>query len=95
MDNQIKLVCTRPKIYVNIYQVTLAKNTFAGLKKLFSGRGSPDFSALTPNWNEFKLDTLQHKTVLKVITETIGTLLGNLPVCMLVGIGRMVGWSVG
>jgi len=37
-----------------------------GLKKLFSGRGSPDFSALTPNWNEFKLDTLQHKTVLKV-----------------------------
>ena len=87
MDNQIKLVCTRPKIYVNIYQVTLAKNTYAGLKKLFSGRGSPDFSALTPNWNEFKLDTLQHKTVLKVITEPIGTLLGNLPVCMLVGIG--------
>ena len=71
MDNQIKLVCTQPKIYVNKYQVTLAKNTFAGLKKLFSGRGSPDFSALTPNWNEFKLDTLQHKTVLKVITKLI------------------------
>jgi len=37
-----------------------------GLKKLFSGRGSSDFAPLTPKWNEFKVDTLQHKTVLKV-----------------------------
>ncbi|XP_023328503.1 serpin B4 isoform X2 [Eurytemora carolleeae] len=37
-----------------------------GLKKLFSGRGSLDFSPLTPRWDQFKLDTLQHKTILKI-----------------------------
>ena len=42
------------------------KSDFLGLKKLFSGQGSSDFSPLTPRWEEFKLDTLQHKTVLKV-----------------------------
>jgi len=37
-----------------------------GLEKLFSGRGNPDFSPLTPKWDEFSIDTLQHKTVLKI-----------------------------
>lgn len=34
-----------------------------GMEKLFSGQGSRDFAGITPEWNEFRLDTLQHKTV--------------------------------
>merc|ERR1719427_141064 len=37
-----------------------------GMEKLFSGQGSRDFAGITPQWNEFSLNTLQHKTVLKI-----------------------------
>lgn len=37
-----------------------------GLKKLFSGPGNPDMAPLTPQWQQLSLDTLQHKTVLKI-----------------------------
>jgi len=37
-----------------------------GINKLFSGVPSKDFSPMTSSWNEFKLDTLQHKSVLRI-----------------------------
>jgi len=37
-----------------------------GIKKLFSGKPTQDFEPMTSAWNEFKLDTLQHKAVLKI-----------------------------
>jgi len=37
-----------------------------GINKLFSGNPSKDFSPITNSWNEFKLDTLQHKAVLRI-----------------------------
>merc|ERR1719483_1880230 len=37
-----------------------------GIHKLFSGRPSRDFSSLTDDWQDLKLDTLQHKAVLKI-----------------------------
>lgn len=37
-----------------------------GISKLFSGKPSPDFEPLTEDWSELKLDTLQHKAVLKI-----------------------------
>ena len=39
---------------------------FLGIHKLFSGETSKDFSPLTSQWEDFVLDTLQHKAVLKV-----------------------------
>ena len=41
---------------------------WSGLKKLFSGGGNPDLSPLSPKWEQISLDTLQHKTILKVLT---------------------------
>ena len=37
-----------------------------GIRRLFSGNSSRDFSPLTERWQEFMLDTLQHKAVIKV-----------------------------
>jgi len=37
-----------------------------GINKLFSGNPSKDFSPLTNSWKDFKLDTLQHKAVLRI-----------------------------
>eukprot|EP00092_Neocalanus_flemingeri_P064060 GFUD01077632.1.p1 GENE.GFUD01077632.1~~GFUD01077632.1.p1 ORF type:complete len:532 (-),score=119.38 GFUD01077632.1:340-1935(-) len=37
-----------------------------GINKLFSGNPSEDFSPITDSWREFKLDTLQHKAVLRI-----------------------------
>jgi len=37
-----------------------------GITKLFSGQPSKDMSPLTDEWNNLKLDTLQHKAVLKI-----------------------------
>merc|ERR1719186_937688 len=37
-----------------------------GISKLFSGNPSEDFSPITDSWREFKLDTLQHKAVLRI-----------------------------
>jgi len=37
-----------------------------GINKLFSGKPSRDFEPLTSAWDQFKLDTLQHKAVLKI-----------------------------
>eukprot|EP00092_Neocalanus_flemingeri_P102983 GFUD01131729.1.p1 GENE.GFUD01131729.1~~GFUD01131729.1.p1 ORF type:complete len:527 (+),score=142.23 GFUD01131729.1:57-1637(+) len=37
-----------------------------GINKLFSGKPSQDFAPMTDAWSEFKLDTLQHKAVLKI-----------------------------
>ena len=37
-----------------------------GINKLFSGSPSRDFSPLTDSWQEFKLNALQHKAVLRV-----------------------------
>lgn len=37
-----------------------------GINKLFSGNPSEDFSPITDSWQEFKLDTLQHKAVLRI-----------------------------
>jgi len=37
-----------------------------GIHKLFSGETSKDFSPLTSQWEDFVLDTLQHKAVLKI-----------------------------
>jgi len=37
-----------------------------GINKLFSGNPSEDFSPITDAWREFKLDTLQHKAVLRI-----------------------------
>jgi len=37
-----------------------------GIHRLFSGQPSQDFSPLTDDWKELKLDTLQHKAVLKI-----------------------------
>merc|ERR1712107_271433 len=34
-----------------------------GIHKLFSGETSKDFSPLTSQWEDFVLDTLQHKAV--------------------------------
>ena len=41
-------------------------NNSKRINKLFSGNPSKDFSPITNSWNEFKLDTLQHKAVLRV-----------------------------
>ena len=38
-----------------------------GIHKLFSGEANKDFSPLTSQWEDFVLDTLQHKAVLKVL----------------------------
>ena len=38
-----------------------------GIHKLFSGEANKDFSPLTSQWENFVLDTLQHKAVLKVL----------------------------
>ena len=40
-----------------------------GIHKLFSGEANKDFSPLTSQWEDFVLDTLQHKAVLKVLTR--------------------------
>jgi len=37
-----------------------------GINKLFSGQPSQDMSPLTDEWSQLKLDTLQHKAVLKI-----------------------------
>jgi len=37
-----------------------------GIHKLFSGETNKDFSPLTSQWEDFVLDTLQHKAVLKI-----------------------------
>lgn len=37
-----------------------------GINKLFSGNPSEDFSPITDSWRKFKLDTLQHKAVLRI-----------------------------
>jgi len=37
-----------------------------GINKLFSGDPSQDMSPLTDDWSQLKLDTLQHKAVLKI-----------------------------
>jgi len=37
-----------------------------GINRLFSGQPSQDFSPLTDDWDQLKLDTLQHKAVLKI-----------------------------
>lgn len=37
-----------------------------GINKLFSGNPSRDFSPITDSWQEFKLNALQHKAVLRV-----------------------------
>ena len=37
-----------------------------GINKLFSGNPSRDFSPITDSWQDFKLNTLQHKAVLRV-----------------------------
>ena len=41
--------------------------TITGIQKLFSGEANKDFSPLTSQWEDFVLDTLQHKAVLKVL----------------------------
>jgi len=37
-----------------------------GINKVFSGNPSEDFSPITDSWSQFKLDTLQHKAVLRI-----------------------------
>jgi len=37
-----------------------------GISSLFSGKPSRDFEPLTDGWKELKMDTLQHKAVLKI-----------------------------
>lgn len=37
-----------------------------GINKLFSGNPSRDFSPITDSWQEFKLNALQHKAVLRI-----------------------------
>jgi len=37
-----------------------------GIHKLFSGKASRDFEPMTEAWSQFKLDTLQHKAVLRI-----------------------------
>jgi len=55
-----------PRIKMEFQTNLAATLANLGLKKLFSGRGSRDFSPLTDQWDKFKMDTLQHKTVLKI-----------------------------
>ena len=47
---------------------------FLGIHKLFSGETSKDFSPLTSQWEDFVLDTLQHKAVLKVWINVLAVL---------------------
>ena len=42
-----------------------------GIHKLFSGEANKDFSPLTSQWEDFVLDTLQHKAVLKVLPHNL------------------------
>lgn len=37
-----------------------------GLKKLFSGGSNPDLAPISTKWEQISLDTLQHKTILKI-----------------------------
>ena len=37
-----------------------------GIRKMFSGNPSEDFSPITDSWEQLRLDTLQHKAVLRV-----------------------------
>jgi len=37
-----------------------------GMKKVFSGEENHDFAGISSNWRDMRLDTLQHKTVLKI-----------------------------
>ena len=37
-----------------------------GIRKMFSGNPSEDFSPITDSWQQLRLDTLQHKAVLRV-----------------------------
>lgn len=37
-----------------------------GIKKMFSGNPSEDFSPITDSWQQLRLDTLQHKAVLRI-----------------------------
>jgi len=37
-----------------------------GINKMFSGNPSEDFSPISDSWQELKLDTLQHKAVLRI-----------------------------
>ena len=45
--------------------------TITGIQKLFSGEANKDFSPLTSQWEDFVLDTLQHKAVLKVLPHNL------------------------
>ena len=42
------------------------KLSVLGIKKMFNGKASKDFSPITNSWKDLRLDTLQHKAVLKV-----------------------------
>lgn len=37
-----------------------------GITRMFSGRPHHDFSMITADWRNFKMDTLQHKAVIKI-----------------------------
>merc|ERR1719244_1936951 len=37
-----------------------------GIRKMFSGNPSEDFSPITDSWQQLRLDTLQHKAVLRI-----------------------------
>jgi len=37
-----------------------------GIRKMFSGNPSEDFSPITDSWEQLRLDTLQHKAVLRI-----------------------------
>jgi len=39
---------------------------FSRIERLFSGNPSKDFSPITDSWSELKLDTLQHKAVIRL-----------------------------
>ena len=64
----------------NDFNILNAKvnNKLLGINKLFSGKPSRDFEPLTSAWDQFKLDTLQHKAVLKVCTN-VQRSLGPVP----------------
>ena len=49
----------------------------SGIHKLFSGETNKDFSPLTSQWEDFVLDTLQHKAVLKVAPLQYHSLQGH------------------
>ena len=57
--------------------IIITRIAVIGIHKLFSGESNKDFSPLTSQWQDFVLDTLQHKAVLKVLPHHLQDLLDH------------------